>query len=261
MVVWKSALSYLKRGFGNYIIIPILIAGPLFQTFLMHSNMSSLTKSISAGITASHTEIIVLGNIQKANIDQLVAATTLAYFLMLTGLVMVGLNVSDRKNNTLMRIFSTPARKLFVILGGIAAQAAITFVIAAAYMLLSKLFFNINWGASILGLIVVTTFSVYISVAFSFLMACLFKNPKAAVGAVTFLLFFMAMISDSFSLGGQFDGISKFTINKWIYDGYYALMQGNGLESATRNLAVLGLMGTVLIILASILYRRERTYE
>lgn len=258
---FKLGINYIKRAFGNKFIIPLLIVGPLFQTFLMKANLSGLSQGTGNSNGGGHVQLIMLGQLMPENMDQLVASSSLVYFIMLAGLVMVGLNVSDRKNNTLMRIYSTSVKRLSVATANITAQALITAFIAAMYIVLSEILFGINWGKSFTLITIVTVIAAVVSASLGFAASTLFRNPKAAVGTVTCILFVSAFLSDSFTLGGQFDDVSKYTINKWAYDAYMLLMQGAGLGTVGVNLAVLLCTAFLLLILGLFISGRERSYE
>ncbi|WP_055666244.1 ABC transporter permease [Desnuesiella massiliensis] len=260
MIALKAGVNYLKRAFCSYILILILVLGPLFQTFLVKSNISAISKGID-NLEGRHTILVPLEQLRSTNLEQLVAASTLAYFLMLTGLIMVNLNVSDRRNNTLMRIYSTPVKRRWINTGYVLAQTLASMLIAAIYIVSSSVLFGINWGKSLQGLAIVTLFASLLSVSCSFVLAAMFKTPKTAVGAVTFILFVIAFLSDTFTLGGQLDGISKFTVNKWIYEAYLSIMQGNSVSSILGNLGVLMGTAVVFLFLGSILYGRGQSYE
>jgi len=261
MKIFNISINYLKRIFTNPFLVILILAGSLLETFLVSSNINSASSSITDSISQKYTEVMIIGVNKTANINQLLCSSTLAYFLLITAIIMVGLNISDRKNKTFMRMYSCPVKKSTVILGNIIGQFLITFIVAVFYMFFSSIIFKISYGNSLVGIFIVTIFAVYLSASFGFFMSGLFKNSTAGVSTCAFILFFLALFSDSFSLSGDFDATSKFTLNKWIYESYYSLMQENPLSSITQNLIVLMLLGTLFNVLGILLYKREKTYE
>jgi ABC-type multidrug transport system permease subunit len=261
MIVIKIAVNYIKRIMSNFIIVPLLILGPLSMLGLMNSGTSDISKKIADTVLEKYTQFIFLDQIKNLAMDRLIAASALAYFMMLAGVVLVGMNVSDRQNNTLMRIYTTPVRKRWIILGTFIGQYIISFIIAIAYMILANVIFKINWGSSYINIIVLTLFLVFASVSFGFFVSGLFKRSKAAIVITIFYCFISGFLSDGFTLSGQFNGPARFTINKWAYDAFAVIMQGNNLDSISKNLMVLGITGVTLFIAGCSFYGREKFYE
>lgn len=256
--MWHIAFKNIKTMSKNVLFLFFLIQSPLFMIFLIKMMEDNIEKT--GGAAESLVEMVVLTQAHNGYLTQAFASGLLAQFLLIAGVIAAAMVVTEREQNTLMRIVATPITKTKILVGIFISHCVIVLAICILIIGLSYFLFDIYWGEWLL-VIVVTLFSVYVAAALAFVISGVFKNPKVTGGVMSAVIIAMTFMSGSFVQGPQFDVLSKFTINKWISDAYVRLMEGNGLESIGSNLLILGIMGTVLMLIASILYRKETIYE
>jgi ABC-type transport system involved in multi-copper enzyme maturation permease subunit len=261
MAVWTIAWKNITSILRNWILLPLVVGMPVFQIFIMTSLLNNAAGGKNTDWISSTVDIVILGKIDSTDMHSLFASGTLVQFLMIAGIIAASMVVSERQENTLLRIFAAPVRKWEIILGNLIGQSFFILVVAAAIILFSQFFLGIHWGNSFANMIVVTLSIIYVAVSMGFLFSGLFRNSKVASGAMSFVIIMMSFLSGSLTGGGQFPIIEDFTINKWAFEAYMLIMQGGTLADALPNLAVLAVVGTVLCIAAGLLYRRENIYE
>ncbi|MCX8132202.1 MAG: ABC transporter permease [Clostridia bacterium] len=259
MAVWHIAVKKIKTMLLNPVMMLILVGLPLFQMFIMKTILGSFNVDNSGQKAEGFVEVTLVG--LKISLTSLNAASTLVQFLLVTGVIGASLFIQEREKNILVRIFSVPVRKSHIVLGNLIGQVLVTALVAAVIITLSRIALGIDWGESWLGVFVVTLFVLYVSTALGFIFSGLFRSFKVANGVMIFLIMFMTFLSGGFSLDEQFDATSRFTINKWAFDAYAKLMDGQPIWNVVTNLAVLAVIGTVLLIAACIVNRRENIYE
>ncbi|WP_315115998.1 ABC transporter permease [uncultured Clostridium sp.] len=258
--MWTIAYKNIKDMFKNIFLLGFLIIIPLFLIGIINS-MAGTGGEMVNDHSNSIIEIVILSASKDNSSIQYFATTTLVLFTLLGSMIAASMLVGEREKNTLLRMFAAPIRRSEMLGGILIGHSLIVLLISSAIIILSNLIFGVNWGSSILNIIVVTIFGVYVATALAFIVSGVFKSTKVAGTVASFIVIFMTFASGGFTGGDGFGVISKFTINKWISDGYLKLMEGGDLNSIKINLIILGIMGTVFMIIASIIYRRENIYE
>ncbi|MEW9095780.1 MAG: ABC transporter permease [Clostridiaceae bacterium] len=258
--MWTIAYKNIKDMFKNIFLLVFLIIIPLFLIGLINS-MAGTGGEMVNDHSNSIIEIVILSSSNDNSAIQYFSTTTLVQFTLLGSMIAASMLVGEREKNTLLRMFAAPIRRIEMLGGILIGHSLIVLLIASAIIILSNLIFGVNWGSSSLNIIVVTIFGVYVATALAFIVSGVFKSTKVAGTVASFIVIFMTFASGGYTGGDKFEFISKFTINKWISDAYLKLMEGGDLNSVKINLIVLGIMGTVFMIIASIIYRRENIYE
>lgn len=261
MVVWNIAYKNIKSVLGNLVLLPMLIGMPIFQIIMMTSMLEGIVpEEVSTGVR-QFTEIVVLSTGSSVSYSNLFAASTLVQFLLIAGIVVSAIIVDEKKEKTLMRTFAAPVEKIKIILGNVFGQLIIMLAVAGVIIAITNLFLGIQWGGSWLNVLLVALLLIYVSIAMGLVFSAMFKDAKLANGIMSFVIIIMTFLSGGFTFSENFDTVSKFTINKWAFDALGKLMEGSGFRDIALNLGVLGIVGTVLILIASVLYRRENVYE
>ena len=262
MVVWILALNNIKRVFGNFVMIPILILMPVFQMVIMNIIMESVAPASNGSAAADpFIEVVVLGNTVNLPMIQLFTASTMVQFLLISGIIAAIMIVAQREDKTLMRIFSCPVRHSSIVIGNLLGVSMVILIVAMILLGITSLLLGIDWGSSWVNVVIVTVFVIYAAASMGFLFSAIFSSAKLAGPIMSFVVIAMTFFSDSFTFSGQMDATARFTLNKWAYSAYNELMEGRNLDAVYGNLLILGLSGTVLLIIAILLYRRERIYE
>lgn len=261
MEVLTIAYKNIKMMCKNMLFLLFLVAVPIFQIALIKMVVDNAAEVQSTIMSQGFVEISI---ISKGAVKLAVGEFStgiVVQFILLAGILAGAMIVQEREKNTLMRVFAAPLSKIKVLTGILIGHTVIILTIAAAIIIVIKLLFGISFGHSWIDTGIVTIFAVYVSSALAFLITGAFKSPKIAGGVMSVVIILMTFLSGGMIPGKQFDAISKFTINKWISDSYLKLMEGSNLSGISSNLLIIGIMGTVFMIMAAIIYRRESIYE
>ena len=258
MKVLYIAHKNIKAMFQNIPFLIFLIIMPLFQVYFI--NMMTDTQDFAKPLY-NYVEMVILNPSQNNALIQVYTSGILVQFLLIAGILAGAMVISEKENNTLARTFSTPVTRGQV-LGGILSGHTINVMLITMIIIVSThLLFDVNWGNSWFNVFVVSLFAVYVAATLAFIVSGLFKNGKLAGGVMSAVVIVMTFMSGGIIQGEQFDKISNFTINKWISEAYLKLMEGGTISDIKTNLLVLGIMGSIFLITAYIVYKKENIYE
>lgn len=262
MQVLSIANKNIKEIFKNIYLLLFLIAVPLMQIYIINIVSEKASTDMSSLPEGAFTKIVLLGgNIESISLTQKFASGILVQFLLLTAMIAASTIVSERENKTLIRLFVAPLSKLKLLIGILLGHSVVVLFVTSAIILLTKIVFKINWGNSLINLVAVILICVYVTAALAFLISVIFKSAKLAGGIMSVVVVIMTFLSGSFNPQAEPSTLSNFTINKWMADSFLAIMEGKGLNSIFINIAVLIGIGTLFLILSSMIYRKENIYE
>jgi ABC-2 type transport system permease protein len=160
----------------------------------------------------------------------------------------------ERRNKTLERIKVAPVSEREILGGklfGIFLIALLQFVMIVFF---TRIFYRVNWGDSLLGIIIMILSSVLAFSGLSTLLASLTKSEEQIgnIGPALAMIF-------GFLGGGMWPAsafpdwlnmVSKFTPNRWAIDGFLKLMyQGGGVVSILPEVLVLLVMAAIFFSL------------
>jgi len=160
----------------------------------------------------------------------------------------------ERRNKTLERIKVAPVSEREILGGklfGIFLIALLQFVMIVFF---TRIFYRVNWGDSILGIIIMILSSVLAFSGLSTLLASLTKSEEQIgnIGPALAMIFgFMGGgMWPAFAFPDWLNMASKFTPNRWAIDGFLKLMyQGGGVVSILPEVLVLLFMAAVFFSL------------
>jgi ABC-type multidrug transport system permease subunit len=262
MVILRIAVKTAKMVLGNGVMLLLLVALPVFQILVMQTILGNATPSAStSGVASGFVDVIALEEYKSLPMVNYFASSTLVQFLLIAGVIAASAMISEKEDKTMMRVYTTPARKVEILAGSLLGQLMVIALVAVLVIAIYFFVFDISWGDSWPGVLIVTVFVLFVTSAVGFMVSGLFSKVGIGTGAMSFVIIAMSFLSDGFTLGGQFEATSRFTINKWAFEAYNKLMEGQPLASVVPNLAILGTVGCVLMIVAVLLYRRENAYE
>lgn len=261
MEIFSIAYKNIKMMYKNVLFLIFLVVVPIFQISLINMIVENAAKSENAGLAQGFVEISIISKGATMLAIGEFSTGIVVQFILLAGILAGAMIVGEREDNTLMRIFAAPISKIKILSGILIGHSVIILTVSAVIIIAVKLFFGISFGNSWIDIGIVTLFAVYVSAALAFLITGVFKSPKIAGAIMSVVIIIMTFLSGGMIPGKQFDEISKFTINKWISDSYQKLMEGNSLASISTNLLIIGIIGTIFMIIAAVVYRRESIYE
>jgi len=160
----------------------------------------------------------------------------------------------ERRNKTLERIKVAPVSEREILGGklfGIFLIALLQFIMIVFF---TRIFYRVNWGDSLLGIIIMILSSVLAFSGLSTLLASLTKSEEqiGSIGPALAMIF--GFLGGSmwpvFEFPDWLNIISKFTPNRWAIDGFSKLMyQGGGVISILPEVSVLLLMALIFFSL------------
>lgn len=172
--------------------------------------------------------------------------------------------LAERAGGTLPRLLISPTTTTQVLGGKVfgifltgAAQVGILIVASAVL-------FGVRWGDwwGVLALVAACALG---ATGWGLLLAALAKNPSqvASVGSALMLLF--AIMGGSFGntvpLPDWLTPVAQLTPNYWGIQGFGRLGNGGGLADVWLNVGALSLMGLVLFLIATLLFRRQSVLQ
>ncbi|MCW5839560.1 MAG: ABC transporter permease [Anaerolineales bacterium] len=170
--------------------------------------------------------------------------------------------LQEERNWTLQRLMSTPTPNWQIILGKMGGTFLTGLLQFIVLVLSSALLFGVNWGHSILGLLIMVVLTVFAASGLGAMLTAFSRNENQAgvVGSAVSLVFG--------ALGGSFfptDGLtgivnlaSKLTVNRWAMDGLLALtVERGGLADIQTPALVLAVIGLVTFGLALMAFQKR----
>ncbi|MCG8482987.1 MAG: ABC transporter permease [Clostridia bacterium] len=260
MEMFAIANKNLKMLFRSVLFIIFIIGIPIFMIYFMKMTIDNTSVLINSSQSQGFIEMVVLSPSMDNFFLQTFVSGILVQFLLIASTITASMVVSERENNTLMRMFIAPITKVRM-LAGISIGHTVFFLIITFVIILTTYFlFGIYWGSWI-SILIITLLAAYVATAFAFVITGIFKNGKTAAVVMSIVISIMTFMSGSIVQGDKFDLVSKFTLNKWIADAYLKLMTGQTLANLLTNILTLGIIGTVFMIIAVLIHRKEGIYE
>ncbi len=260
-MIIKVALKSIKLMFKNGVVLPLLIGLPLSQIFLIKEMMEVAIPSSQQMLHSSIMEVVYVNQGIGNTMSQSYAASLLVMFILITGIMASSFLIDEKEHKTMMRVFSTPIKKLEYILGNLLGHSVFMLCIALSIIFITKFAMEIDWGNSLLWILIVTMLVIFVAITMGYCFAALFSKPKLANGIMSFVVVVMTFLSGGLTFNGAFGGLNQFTINKWGFEAYLALMRGESFSAIRLNLIVLLALGIAFTLIAAFAFRRENAYE
>lgn len=259
--MFTIANKNLKMLFRSVLFIIFIIGIPIFMIYFMKMTIDNTSVLINSSQSQDFIEMVVLSPSKDNFFLQAFASGILVQFLLIASTITASMVVSERENNTLMRMFIAPITKVKM-LAGISIGHTVFFLVITFVIILTTYFlFGISWGSSWISIMIITLLAAYVATALAFVITGIFKNGKTTAVVMSIVISIMTFMSGSIVQGEKFNLVSKFTLNKWIADAYLRLMTGQTLANLLPNILTLGIIGTVFMIIAVMIYRKEGIYE
>lgn len=259
-MILKIALKNLRLMLQNVVIFPLLVGMPVFQILLIKEVMD---QSIPVGspFDSKIMEVVFLQQRMETSMAQNFAASLLVMFILIAGVMASTFLIDEKEQKTMLRVFSTPVRRIEYIIGNLLGHSIFVMGIALTIILITKYVIKIEWGSSWAMIVLVTILVMFVAISLGYCFAGIFNKSKLANGVMSFIIVAMTFLSGGLSFNGSFRGFSSFTINKWGFEAYIALMRGEAFGDIVSNLWVLFILGCSFTIISALLYRRENIYE
>ncbi len=254
-----------------------LVGGEVAVTQLLNSGLVSpdelaaVGREIGSAATVQGAPVIALERVDAAVEDETeeTEIDTLAFlapglavmFLMYTVSYGGRSLLAERDAGTLSRLLTTPTQ-VTQVLGGKVSGIYLT-GLAQLLILIggTSLMFQLNWGdpLAVLVLIMATVFG---AAGWGILLASLARTPNQVLNVGTALMLLFGILGGSFfptALAASWlQALRLFTPNAWALDGLNELALGGDMADILPNAIALLIMGSVLFVLAVIMFRRRR---
>lgn len=161
--------------------------------------------------------------------------------------------LKERDDKTLTRLLSSPLKKHSVLGGKLLGIFIIGILQFTAYITATKLMFNVNWGRSTIGLVLLPISTVFATTGMTIFIASIVKTRNAVGGISQIFIQGMSALGGSMFPSSMLPPwlrfFSNFTINKWSMDGFLSLMSGAGVISISKSIIVLLIIALTFFIL------------
>jgi ABC-type multidrug transport system permease subunit len=259
-IIWILIKKNTRFFINNIIVISIIMSFHILQLIITHNVYENFLGTVR-GKVIGFTKIEVLQQTREVDPLMFYAASVLVQLILFIAVVNTSLTVWEKENHTLKRILTAPVSKLQFIVGSLLANIFVMVILSFIFILSTHFFLDVNWGNSWLGLFAITLFVSFVSAALSMAAFSIFKNTKLAAGTISFFVVVMVFTSGAISAGLQYNNISNLTLNKWAFEAYLDVMQGNSMAYSAPNYAVLGISALIFLIITAIAFRREKALE
>lgn len=196
----------------------------------------------------------------KVSVLQYFASSMLVMFMLFTGALGASNMIREREEHLLMRTMAAPVKEFDIMAGKFLGNVFLALIQGSVVIMATKLLYNVDWGNSPLGIVLITLSVVFVSASMAFLLSMILNSAKMATGVISVVMLLMSFLSGSFT---PFEGndvltaISYFTINKWAFESYQAVMSGGSIGSVYQNLLVLIATGIVMAAAAVIMFKKR----
>lgn len=180
---------------------------------------------------------------------------TRTYFGFLLIMVMmfmgtgIGMILEDKKEKTFMRTFAAPVKEYEMVLGNVLASFLLGLLQVLLYIIVTTLLFNVDWGTSLLNVIIISLIYLISAVGIAIgLAGFITDNQKYSMINLISIVPVSILGGCFFSVKWFPDSIQKianFIPQKWAMEALEKLAAGSEFSSIWMNLLVLVLFGIV----------------
>lgn len=201
------------------------------------------------------SEIKVFNNEKSSGESEKYALGFLAYSLMLLASISCYIIMEDKKNNTYVRIFSTPISSKSYLLQNIFSFLAIMIIqIIIMFNIVTKSF-NGDIGPSFFNMFILFTVFALCAIALNLAICSVSKNAKQASTLSGLINTLLAMLGGVFWPREVMPNILKtagdFTPTAWLIDAVNKLLLTSDISSVYKNIGIIILFTVVFFLFCS----------
>jgi len=228
--------------------------------------MSSLSTVMEAGNSAENNYEIEINSktFESKDISYLaMIAPGMALMFLMYNVTAGGVSfLVERRNHTLQRNLVSPTRSFQIIIGKSLGIFLRGFAQVMILVLTSTLLFKLEWG-NWLAVLILIAFSTYGALGWGMFLTSFLKTPAQVSSAGSAIGLLFGLLGGGFlpitALPEWLKTISRVSPNSWGSQGFNILAAGGTLIDLSTVLLALFLMGTLLLALASLYFRRNVT--
>lgn len=227
---------------------------------LLQSVNSFLGKTLY-GKSAQITKEVLSDSSDKKNFTPIIPSFIIN-FVLFSMIYITNELLEMKKNKTLLRSFSTPNSKISVLVSILLAMFLLLTIQTLLLIGITKYIFNIYWGKSLLGLLLIVFALVYLSLSIGILISRFAKNEGAVAGFVNLIVTPTCIISGSFMptdfLPEIFKKLAYFTPQNWSITAISNMaLEDAGVLSVFPNVLILFLFGTAFLAASRFIVKGE----
>jgi ABC-2 type transport system permease protein len=166
----------------------------------------------------------------------------------------------ERRNFTLQRNLVSPTRSHQIILGKSLGIFLRGYAQVLILVLTSALLFGLDWG-NWLAVLVLIAFATYGALGWGIFLTSFLKTPSQVSNAGTTIGLLFGMLGGGFlpmeTLPEWLKNVARISPNAWGSEGFTILAAGGTIVDLGTILLALFIMGTALLALASVFFRRN----
>ncbi len=234
----------------------ILLAGKAANTEFKEYKMDGrmILENIS-DLIETESGLIVNGGLTSEgkglSAMQYYAAAMVSMYILFVGMVGSALLVEEREDNTLKRMLTTYSSKATIITGKVLGIFILGLIDVAILILFTKLVYHVDWGNSLIGLIVLSIAMSFSASGLAILIASMFKSAKVVDMVNPVIILIMAFIGGNmfplYEMSTLLRRVSYVLMNNWSLRGYLSLMVNGGIESIVMPSLIMAGMGIALM--------------
>jgi len=185
---------------------------------------------------------------------QYYAVSNLILFLLLIGMNGMIALLTEKKNNTLQRIYSQPVSFKLVVYGKLGGVLCLGLILAAFIIAFTAQVYDVDWGDRLDLVALVSLLTILAGIGLAVVIASLATTPKAFQSLYQVVSFVALFLSGGMvaNLGGTLGDIGKFTINYWSTKGLRGVMNGAGGAEMWEPVGILAAVAVGLIALGAL---------
>ena len=197
---------------------------------------------------------------KQVGMTGLVLAGMMIFFMFFGASNVARTILTEERDGTLPRLFTTPSRKS-AILGGKFASTFLTVLVQAVIIVVcGRLFFGIDWGAlDAVALLILVAAAVAASLGLVVISLVRTPAQAGAIGAGVYLV--LALLGGNFTgtaqSGTTYATVQRFTPNGWLLVGWNEILRGGGVADILWPLLVPLAFAVVLFAVAVLRFRKR----
>jgi ABC-2 type transport system permease protein len=238
----------------------LVLSPERFATYIDEASKATSKESALTAVTIKVRGAKKASNAPTFNAKDFYGPAQISLFLLFGSMFGAFAMLRERRENTLARLLTTPARREEIVGGkmlGIWVIGVLQFIVLLAFTLA----IGTNWG-SVPGALVIGAAEAFAATGLAMVYVGFGKTERAvgAIGPTVAILMGAAGGSwmPTFAMPDWLKPLHYFTINGWALDGFYALQLGKPFSAVIIDVVVLVFMGLLLGALGVSRLRWER---
>ncbi len=261
----QTFLSELESSSASYsVAISKMLSEGLISLEELPTIMASLSTGMEAGSSTGSNYEIVSSNktFESKNVSYLaMIAPGMALMFLMYNVSAGGVSfLIERRNYTLQRNLVSPTQNFQIIFGKSMGIFLRGFAQVLILVLTSSLLFKLYWGKW-LAVLVLIAFAVYGALGWGMFLTSFLKTPAQVSNAGSAIGLLFGLLGGGFlpitTLPEWLKTISRISPNAWGSQGFNILAAGGTLGDLKWILLALFVMGTLLLTIASLFFRRN----